>query len=159
MTSVYDYTATSLDGIDVALSDFRGKVMLIVNTASRCGFTPQYFDLQELYKEYKDRGLVILAFPCNQFGRQEPGLAAEIGAFCHKNYGLTFPVFGKIEVNGAGAHPLYEYLKNEKRGLFGTSNIKWNFTKFLIDRAGRAVARFAPTTTPRRLRPAIEKLL
>jgi glutathione peroxidase len=159
MTSVYDYTARSLDGSDVALSDYRGKVLLIVNTASECGFTPQYSTLEVLYKEYQARGLSVLAFPCNQFGRQEPGSAAEIGAFCHRNYGITFPVFAKIEVNGPGAHPLYQYLKNEKRGLFSTRTIKWNFTKFLIDRAGNAAARFAPNTTPQSLRPAIEKLL
>jgi glutathione peroxidase len=159
MTSVYEYTARSLDGNEVALSDYRGKVLLIVNTASKCGFTPQYSTLEALYKKYQGRGLSVLAFPCNQFGRQEPGSAAEIGAFCHRNYGITFPVFAKIEVNGSGAHPLYQYLKNEKRGLFGTRTIKWNFTKFLIDRAGNAVARFAPNTTPPSLRPAIEKLL
>ena len=119
MTNVYDYTARSLDGSEVALSDYRGKVLLIVNTASECGFTPQYSTLEALYKEYQGRGLSVLAFPCNQFGRQEPGSAAEIGAFCHRSYGITFPVFAKIEVNGSGAHPLYQYLKNEKRGLFG----------------------------------------
>jgi glutathione peroxidase len=159
MTSVYDYTAKLLDGAEVALSDYRGKVLLIVNTASKCGFTPQYSALETLYKQYKDRGLTILAFPCNQFGRQEPGSAAEIGAFCHRNYGISFPVFAKIEVNGSGAHPLYQYLKNEKPGLFGTRIIKWNFTKFLIDAAGRTVSRFAPNTKPQSLRPAIEKLL
>jgi glutathione peroxidase len=159
MTSVYDYTARLLDGSEVALSDYRGKVLLIVNTASRCGFTPQYSTLEVIYKEYRDRGLTILAFPCNQFGRQEPGSAAEIGAFCHRNYGISFPVFAKIDVNGAGAHPLYQYLTNEKRGLFGTRFIKWNFTKFLIDRAGNAVARFAPNAKPQSLRPAIEKAL
>ena len=157
--SVYDFEAERLDGTRAPLSDFRGQVLLIVNTASKCGFTPQYSTLEALYKEYQDRGLSVLAFPCNQFGRQEPGSAAEIGAFCHTNYGITFPVFAKIEVNGSGAHPLYQYLKNEKRGLFGTRTIKWNFTKFLIDRAGNAVARFAPNTTLQSLRPAIEKQL
>jgi len=159
MTSVYDFTARSLDGSEVALSDYRGKVLLIVNTASKCGFTPQYSTLEVLYKEYRDRGLSILAFPCNQFGRQEPGSAAEIGAFCHRNYGISFPVFTKTDVNGANAHPLFQYLTNEKRGIFGTRAIKWNFTKFLIDRAGNAVARFAPNTKPQNLRPAIEKVL
>jgi glutathione peroxidase len=159
MTCVYKYTARSLDGSEVALSDYRGKVLLIVNTASKCAFTPQYSALEALHKEYHGRGLAVLAFPCNQFGRQEPGSAAEIGAFCRRNYGITFPIFAKIEVNGSGAHPLYQCLKNEKRGLFGTRTIKWNFTKFLIDRAGNAVARFAPKTTTPSLRPAIEKLL
>jgi glutathione peroxidase len=159
MTSVYDYTAKSLDGRDVALSDYKGKVLLIVNTASKCGFTPQYAGLEALYKDCHDRGLAVLGFPCNQFGRQEPGTAQDIGAFCEKNYGVTFPMFGKIDVNGPGAHPLYQYLKTEKRGLFGTRNIKWNFTKFLIDRTGKVIARFAPNTTPQTIRPAIEKLL
>jgi glutathione peroxidase len=159
VTSVYEYTARSPDGKEVALSDYRGKVLLIVNTASKCGFTPQYSTLEALYEEYQGRGLSVLAFPCNQFGRQEPGSAAEIGTFCQRNYGITFPVFEKIEVNGSGAHPLYQYLKNQKRGLFGTRTIKWNFTKFLIDRAGNAVARFAPSTKPPSLRPAIERLL
>jgi glutathione peroxidase len=159
MGNVYNYTAKSLDGRDVALSDYRGKVMLIVNTASKCGFTPQYAGLEELYKEYQAKGLTILGFPCNQFGRQEPGNAAEIGAFCEHNYGVTFPMFEKIDVNGANAHPLYQYLKDEMPGLLGTKNIKWNFTKFLVDRAGRVVDRFAPTDTPANIRPAIEKLL
>jgi glutathione peroxidase len=159
MGSVYDYKAKSLDGREVPLSDYQGKVMLIVNTASECGFTPQYAGLEALYKEYQDKGLTILGFPCNQFGRQEPGNAAEIGAFCERNYGVTFPMFEKIEVNGANAHPLYRYLKDEKPGLLGTKNIKWNFTKFLVDRAGRVTGRFAPTDTPTSIKPAIEKLL
>jgi glutathione peroxidase len=159
MASVYDYTAKSLDGRDVALSDYQGKVLLIANTASQCGFTPQYAGLEALYKDYHDKGLAVLGFPCNQFGRQEPGTGQEIGAFCEKNYGVTFPMFGKIDVNGPGAHPLYQYLKTEKRGLFGTRNIKWNFTKFLIDRTGKVVARFAPNATPASLRPTIEQLL
>jgi glutathione peroxidase len=159
MGSVYDYRAKSLDGREVPLSDYRGKVMLIVNTASKCGFTPQYAGLEELYKEYRGEGLAILGFPCDQFGHQEPGSSDEIGAFCERNYGVTFPMFEKIEVNGANAHPLYRYLKDEKPGLLGTRNIKWNFTKFLIDRAGQVVDRLAPTDTPRSIRPAIEKLL
>jgi glutathione peroxidase len=159
MGSVYDYRAKSLDGREVPLSDYRGKVMLIVNTASKCGFTPQYAGLEELYKEYRGEGLAILGFPCDQFGHQEPGSSDEIGAFCERNYGVTFPMFEKIEVNGANAHPLYRYLKEEKPGLLGTRNIKWNFTKFLIDRAGQVVDRLAPTDTPRSIRPAIEKLL
>jgi glutathione peroxidase len=159
MASIYDYTAASLDGRSVPLSDYQGKVLLIVNTASKCGFTPQYAGLEALYKDCRDRGLAVLGFPCNQFGHQEPGAAEEIGAFCEKNYGVTFPMFGKIDVNGAGAHPLYQHLKTEKRGLLGTKNIKWNFTKFLVDRAGKVVARFGPNTTPQSIRPAIEKLL
>ncbi len=159
MGSVYDYKAKSLDGREVPLSDYQGKVMLIVNTASKCGFTPQYAGLEELYEEYQAKGLTILGFPCNQFGHQEPGSSEQIGAFCERNYSVTFPMFEKIEVNGANAHPLYQYLKDEKPGLLGTRSIKWNFTKFLIDRAGKVVDRFAPTDTPKSIRPAIEKLL
>ena len=159
MASVYDFEAATLDGRQVALSDWRGNVLVIVNTASKCGFTPQYAGLEDLYRQYRDRGLAVLGFPCNQFGRQEPGSAAEIGAFCQKNYGVSFPMFAKIDVNGNGAHPLYRYLKKEKRGLLGTTAIKWNFTKFLIDRSGAAIARFAPGTTPQSLRPAVERLL
>ena len=159
MGNVYDYRAKSLDGREVPLSDYQGKVLLIVNTASRCGFTPQYAGLEELYKAYQDKGLAVLGFPCNQFGAQEPGTSAEIGTFCQKNYGVTFPMFEKIEVNGANAHPLWTYLKDEKPGLLGTKAIKWNFTKFLVDRAGEVVARFAPTDTPKSIKPAIEKLL
>ena len=159
MAGIYDCKAKSLDGREVALSDYQGKVMLIVNTASKCGFTPQYAGLEEIYSAYQAKGLTILGFPCNQFGRQEPGGAEEISAFCERSYGVTFPMFEKIEVNGANAHPLYQYLKDEKPGLLGTKNIKWNFTKFLVDRAGTVVARFAPTATPARIRPAIEKLL
>jgi glutathione peroxidase len=159
MAGVYDYKAKSLDGREVALSDYQGKVMLIVNTASKCGFTPQYAGLEEIYSAYQAKGLTILGFPCNQFGRQEPGGAEEISAFCERSYGVTFPMFEKIEVNGANAHPLYQYLKDEKPGLLGTKTIKWNFTKFLVDRTGKVVARFAPTATPARIRPAIETLL
>jgi glutathione peroxidase len=159
MGSVYDYRAKSLDGREVPLSDYQGKVMLIVNTASKCGFTPQYAGLEELYKECRGKGFAVLGFPCDQFGHQEPGSADEIGAFCERNYGVSFPMFEKIEVNGANAHPLYRYLKDEKPGLLGTRSIKWNFTKFLIDRAGMVVDRFAPTDTPGSIRPAIEKLL
>jgi glutathione peroxidase len=159
MGSVYDYKAKSLDGRDVALSDYQGKVLLIVNTASKCGFTPQYVGLEDLHKAYQDRGLIVLGFPCNQFGAQEPGTAAEIGAFCTKNYGVTFPMFEKIEVNGGNAHPLWKYLKDEKPGLLGTRAIKWNFTKFLVDRAGKVVERYAPKDGPAAIRPAIERLL
>ena len=159
MSSIYDYKANSLDGKEVPLSDYRGKVVLIVNTASQCGFTPQYAGLEALYKAYQDKGLSVLGFPCNQFGAQEPGSAAEIGAFCQKNYGVTFPMFEKIEVNGSNAHPLWTYLKDEKPGLLGTKAIKWNFTKFLVDREGHVVQRFGSNEAPDSIRPAIEKLL
>jgi len=159
MGSVYDYKAKSLDGRDVPLSDYQGKVLLIVNTASECGFTPQYAGLEELYKAYHDKGLAVLGFPCNQFGGQEPGTAEQIGAFCTKNYGVTFPMFAKVEVNGDNADPLWTYLKSEKPGLLGTKSIKWNFTKFLVDRSGKVVERYASNDTPASLRPAIEKLL
>jgi glutathione peroxidase len=141
------------------LSEYQGKVLLIVNTASKCGFTPQYEGLEALWKKFKDRGLVVLGFPCDQFGHQEPGSEEEIAAFCTKNYGVTFPMHKKIEVNGAGAHPLYVKLKQEAPGLLGTEGIKWNFTKFLVDRAGKVVDRFAPTTTPQSLEQRIEALL
>jgi len=148
MASIYDFTAKSLQGKDVSLGDFRGKPMLIVNTASKCGFTPQYEGLEKLYEQHKDKGLVVLGFPCNQFGAQEPGSEAEIGAFCQANYGVTFPMFSKIDVNGTNAHPLYNYLKGEKAGILGTKNIKWNFTKFLVNRDGQVVNRFAPKLNP-----------
>src|SRR5579871_2520043 len=154
MGSVYDYKAKSLDGKEVPLSDYHGKVLLIVNTASKCGFTPQYAGLEDLYKAYQDKGLAVLGFPCNQFGRQEPGTAADIGAFCTKNYGVTFPMFEKVEVNGGNTHPLWRYLKDEKPGLLGTKAIKWNFTKFLVDRAGKVVKRFGSNDTPASLKPA-----
>jgi glutathione peroxidase len=159
MGSIYDYKAKSLDGREIPLSDYRGKVMLIVNTASKCGFTPQYAGLEELYEAHRAKGLTILGFPCDQFGHQEPGSSEQISTFCERNYGVTFPMFEKIEVNGANAHPLYQYLKDEKPGLLGTKSIKWNFTKFLVDRAGKVVDRFAPTDTPKSIGPAIEKLL
>jgi glutathione peroxidase len=159
MTSVYDFHAQSLDGRDVALSDYKGHPLLIVNTASKCGFTPQYEGLEQLYDKYRALGLVVLGFPCNQFGKQEPGDESEIGAFCQKNYGVSFPMFAKIDVNGNGAHPLYQYLKREKPGVLGTQGVKWNFTKFLIDRTGKVVARFAPSTKPADLEGAIAKLV
>ena len=159
MTTIYNFTAKSLRGKDVSLSEFRGKPLLIVNTASKCGFTPQYEGLEKLYKEHQARGLVVLGFPCNQFGAQEPGGEAEISAFCQVNYGVTFPMFAKIEVNGQGAHPLYDYLKSEKPGVLGTKNIKWNFTKFLVDRAGKVVGRFAPMTKPEAMEQAIARVL
>ena len=157
-SSVYDFTAKSLSGKDVPLGDFRGQVLLIVNTASKCGFTPQYEGLQKLYQTLHPKGLSVLGFPCNQFGKQEPGGADEIGEFCQVNYGVSFPMFAKIDVNGPDAHPLYTYLKHEKSGLLG-GRIKWNFTKFLIDRTGKVVARFAPTKKPEDLEKPIATLL
>ena len=159
MTSIYDFSAKTLQGKDVSLSDYRGKAMLIVNTASKCGFTPQYEGLEALFENLGTRGLVVLGFPCNQFGKQEPGSAEEIGAFCQMNYGVTFPMFEKIEVNGPNAHPLYDYLKGEQPGVLGTKNIKWNFTKFLVDKHGKVVDRFAPQTKPKDIEAAIEKVL
>ncbi|GAC1336586.1 MAG: glutathione peroxidase [Bradyrhizobium sp.] len=158
MAGIYDFTATSLAGEDVALKRFEGQVLLIVNTASACGFTPQYGGLEALHKELCPRGFSVLGFPCNQFGSQEPGDAAQIEKFCANTYAITFPMFAKIDVNGFRAHPLYQYLKNEKSGVLGAS-IKWNFTKFLVDRSGRVVARHAPTTTPAGLKKEIEALL
>jgi glutathione peroxidase len=159
MTSTYDFRATTLQGNDIPLSDFRGQVLLVVNTASQCGFTPQYKGLEELYERHRAQGLSVLGFPCNQFGRQEPGGADEIGRFCEVNYGVSFPMFAKIDVNGEAAHPLYKFLTREKRGIFGTANIKWNFTKFLIDRAGVVVARYAPLKKPDALEAPIARLL
>ncbi len=159
MGSVYDYHASRLDGTDIGLSSYAGRVLLIVNTASRCGFTPQYAGLEALQKEYADRGFTVLGFPCNQFGGQEPGTAEEIGAFCETSYAVSFPMFGKIDVNGDSAHPLYAFLKQEKKGLLGTGAIKWNFTKFLVDRKGQVAERFAPTRKPEDLKAEIERLL
>ena len=157
--SVYDFSATRLDGASQSLADYRGRVLLIVNTASACGFTPQYAGLEALYKKLEPRGLTVLGFPCNQFGAQEPGDETEIGAFCQKNYGVTFPMFAKIEVNGPGAHPLFQYLKKQKGGILGTEAIKWNFTKFLVGRDGEVVARYAPQAKPEDLEAPILKLL
>jgi glutathione peroxidase len=147
------------DGTTTDLSAYAGQVLLIVNTASKCGFTPQYQGLEELYRRYKDRGFAVLAFPCNQFGAQEPGDAAEIANFCSTTYDVTFPVFAKVDVNGADASPLFEHLKKEAPGLLGSRAIKWNFTKFLVDRTGRVVKRYAPTTAPRDIAEDMEKLL
>jgi glutathione peroxidase len=158
MASVYDFTATSLAGEDLPLKRFEGQVLLIVNTASACGFTPQYKGLQELHNALSPRGFAVLGFPCNQFGAQEPGNAKQIAEFCERNYAVTFPMFAKIDVNGASAHPLYNYLTKAKSGLLGPS-IKWNFTKFLVDRTGKVVARHAPTARPEGLRRDIEALL
>jgi glutathione peroxidase len=161
-SAFYRFTATSLDGRAVSMDDFRGKVVVVVNTASRCGFTPQYAGLEELYQRYKDRGFVVLGFPCNQFGAQEPGSESQIASFCETNYGVTFPLFARVDVNGANAHPIFKFLKAERPGLlgiFGMGAIRWNFTKFLLDREGRVVARFAPATAPANLGPAIEQRL
>jgi len=158
MTSIYDFSARTLDGKDVSLGDYRGRVLLIVNTASKCGFTPQYEGLEKLYEDLHGKGLAVLGFPCNQFGAQEPGSDSEIGAFCQANYGVSFPMFAKVDVNGPAEHPLYAFLKSEKSGFLG-SRIKWNFTKFLADRSGKVVARYAPTTKPADIRKRIEALL
>jgi len=158
MAGIYDIAAISLAGDDVPLKRFEGQVLLIVNTASACGFTPQYRGLEALQQELGPRGFSVLGFPCNQFGHQEPGDAKAIEQFCDSKYAVTFPMFAKIDVNGDGAHPLYRYLKREKSGLLGSS-IKWNFTKFLVDRSGQVVARHAPTTTPESLKKEIEALL
>ena len=158
MPGVYDFTAQSLAGEEVPLKRFEGQVLLIVNTASACGFTPQYKGLEALQRTLGARGFSVLGFPCNQFGGQEPGDAKQIEQFCASNYAVSFPMFAKIEVNGSGAHPLYQYLKSEKSGLLGSS-IKWNFTKFLLDRSGKVVARHAPTTSPEALITEIEELL
>ena len=158
MSSIYDFSAVTLAGQELPLKQFEGQVLLIVNTASACGFTPQYKGLENLQQALKPRGFSVLGFPCNQFGSQEPGDARQIEQFCESNYSISFPLFAKIEVNGGGAHPLYQYLKSEKSGLLGSS-IKWNFTKFLIDRSGKVVARHAPTTSPEALTKEIEALL
>ncbi len=158
MTSLHDFSATSIDGQEVELSSYDGQVVLVVNTASQCGLTPQYEGLQALYDAYADRGLTILGFPCDQFGNQEPGDEAEISSFCQKNYGVTFPMFAKIDVNGGNTHPLYQWLKQEKGGIAG-SKIKWNFAKFLVGRDGTVIDRYAPTTKPEKLTEDIEKAL
>ena len=159
MTTVYDFSADSLSGQHVDLQQYKGKVLLIVNTASKCGFTPQYQGLEALHKQFAGQDFEVLGFPCNQFGQQEPGDAGEIGAFCEKNYGVTFPMFAKIEVNGDAAHPLYKHLKKNAPGILGTEGIKWNFTKFLIRKDGSIHDRYAPTTKPEDLADEIRKLL
>jgi glutathione peroxidase len=158
MARIHDFSALTLSGEEVALKQFEGQVLLIVNTASACGFTPQYKGLETLHRELSPRGFAVLGFPCNQFGGQEPGNAAQIQEFCAANYAISFPMFAKIDVNGERAHPLFKYLTNERSGLLGPS-IKWNFTKFLVDRSGKVVARHAPTATPAALRREIEALL
>ncbi|MBN1249196.1 MAG: glutathione peroxidase [Anaerolineae bacterium] len=157
--SVYDFTVENIMGLPQSLDTYRGKVLLIVNTASKCGLTPQYAGLQELYEQYRDRGFEILGFPSNQFANQEPGTESEIREFCQVNYGVTFPMFAKIDVNGAGAHPLYKFLKQEASGALGIKAIKWNFTKFLVDREGRVLERFEPNIVPKDMAPRIEKVL
>lgn len=159
MRSVYDFNANTLSGTADSLADYRGKVLLIVNTASKCGFTPQYKGLEALHEQYKDQGLVVLGFPCNQFGAQEPGSADEIGAFCEKNYGVSFQLFEKVDVNGDNAHPLFDFLKKNAPGVLGTEGIKWNFTKFLVGKDGNVYDRYASTTAPESMKQDIEKLL
>ncbi|MBM9462953.1 glutathione peroxidase [Aeromicrobium sp. YIM 150415] len=158
MTTAYDFTATGIDGAERQLADYRGQVALVVNTASQCGFTPQYAGLEELYETYRERGFVVLGFPCDQFGHQEPGTEDEIATFCESSFGVQFPMFAKIDVNGEDAHPLYGWLKDEKSGVLGGA-IKWNFTKFLVNREGEVVKRYAPQTKPESIAPDIEKLL
>ncbi|GAA0628115.1 glutathione peroxidase [Sporichthya brevicatena] len=158
MTALTDFTARTLDGEEKSLAEYKGSVVLVVNTASKCGFTPQYAGLQELHEAYGSQGLVILGFPCNQFGHQEPGNSAEIGEFCSRNYGVTFQMMEKVDVNGSDAHPLFDWLRKQKGGLLG-EKIKWNFTKFLVGRDGQVVERYGPTTKPEKLRADIEKAL
>jgi len=159
MSSIYDFEAKQIDGRMVPLSQYRDRVLLIVNTASACGFTPQFAGLEKLHETYGTRGLVVLGFPCNQFGAQDPGSNEEIAQFCQLNYGVSFPMMGKIDVNGASADPLYQWLTKEARGVLGTTSIKWNFTKFLVGRDGRVLRRFAPNDTPAALTGDIEKAL
>ena len=159
MTTAYDFSAKTLDGQDQPLADYKGKAMLVVNTASKCGFTPQYTGLEKLWETYKDQGLVVLGFPCDQFGHQEPGDADEIRNFCSLNYDVSFPLYEKVEVNGGAAHPFWKWLKKEKPGLLGMESIKWNFTKFLIDKNGRVVKRYAPTDTPEKIEKDLASVL
>lgn len=157
--TIYDFEAKSISGKDIALSDFKGQVMLIVNTASKCGFTPQFGGLEALHKTYAGKGLAVLGFPCNQFGSQDPGADGEIAAFCQVNYGVSFPMMGKIDVNGPAAHPLYKWLSAEAPGLLGSKSIKWNFTKFLVGKDGRVIKRYAPTDKPADLAKDVEAAL
>src|SRR5690606_12634162 len=156
---IYAFKGVTMQGKEVALSEFKVKVLLIVNTASKCGFTPQFKGLESLYQQYKDKGLEILGFPCNQFGHQDPGSNDEISQFCELNYGVTFPMFQKVDVNGDSAHPLFKYLKTQAPGLLGTQAIKWNFTKFLVDKNGKVVDRYAPTDTPEKIAKDVARLL
>ncbi|WP_395058417.1 glutathione peroxidase [Polaromonas sp.] len=159
MSSIYDFNAQQINGQDISLSEFKGKVMLIVNTASKCGFTPQFGGLEELHKAYIGKGLVVLGFPCNQFGSQDPGADGEIAEFCQVNYGVSFPMMGKIDVNGPAAHPLYKWLSAEAPGLLGSKSIKWNFTKFLVGKDGQVIRRYAPTDKPAGLAKDVEAAL
>jgi len=159
MTTAYDFTALSIDHHDMPLADFRGKVALVVNVASKCGFTPQYAGLETLYRKFRDRGFVILGFPCNQFREQEPGSDDEIRSFCSTTYDVSFPMFARIDVNGPDTHPLYGYLKQQKPGIFGTPRIKWNFTKFLIDAQGNVVKRYGPSVRPQQIEEDIAAML
>jgi len=159
MSDIYTFQVTMVDGKEQSMDRYQGKTLLIVNVASKCGFTPQYKGLEELYRKYKDRGLVVLGFPCNQFGGQEPGNEDEIQKFCSLNYDVTFPLFSKIKVNGENAHPLYKFLKKEAKGILGTEAIKWNFTKFLIDKSGKVIDRYASADKPENLEKEIEKIL
>lgn len=159
MQTIYDFKAKTINGEETTLEQYKGKVMLIVNVASQCGFTSQYEGLEALYQKYKDKGFVVLGFPCNQFGAQEPGSEKEIQNFCQVNFGVTFPLFSKIKVNGDDTHPLYVYLKSQQKGLLGSEAIKWNFTKFLVDKEGKVVARFASSTSPKSIEKDIEALL
>lgn len=159
MTNVYDFKAEKLEGGEQSLSEYEGKVLLIVNTASKCGFTPQFDGLEKVFEKYKDQGLVVLGFPCNQFASQDPASNSEIGEFCQRNYGVSFPMFAKIDVNGNNAHPLYKYLTKEAKGLLGTEAVKWNFTKFLVGRDGNVIDRYATATKPEAMTKDIEKAL
>ena len=158
-STIHEFSAATISGKEVSLADYKGKVVLVVNTASKCGFTPQFAGLEAIYEKYKDQGFVILGFPCNQFGAQEPGTADQIQEFCQLNYGVKFPMFGKIDVNGKNAHPLFKFLTSEKPGILGTEMIKWNFTKFLVDKEGNPVKRYGSNTKPEEIAPDIEKLL
>ncbi len=159
MSTVYDFQVKDIKGQNFDLKTLQGKTLLIVNTASQCGFTPQYKGLEELYQKYKDKGFMVLGFPCNQFGKQEPGNESEIASFCELNYGVTFPLFAKVNVNGSDADPLYKFLKEANPGILGTEAIKWNFTKFLVDKTGKPVKRFAPNDEPKSLEGKIQELL
>ena len=159
MSDIYGFGARDIDGNEHSFTEWRGKTLLIVNVASKCGFTPQYAGLEKLWREWRERGLVVLGFPCDQFGHQEPGDEAEIRNFCSTSYGVSFPLFAKVEVNGAGAHPLYQWLKHEGKGILGSEAIKWNFTKFLVDAEGQVAKRYAPTDTPEKIGKELERLL
>lgn len=159
MSSIYDFSAKTIDGDEQKLSAYKGKTLLVVNVASKCGFTPQYTGLEALYEKFKDKGVVVLGFPCDQFGHQEPGDEAEIRNFCSLTYDVKFPLFAKIDVNGANTHPLYKYLKAQAKGVLGSESIKWNFTKFLIDADGKVVTRYAPTDTPEKIEKDLARML